>query len=135
MRFLLDTDICIYVINERPASVLTHFRRHRVGEIGVTAITVAELAYGVEKSGSARNRVALERFLLPLEIVDFDNDAAFAYGRLRAELELEGSPIGPLDMLIAAQALARGSTLVSNNEREFRRVSGLPVENWAAGAR
>lgn len=131
MKYLLDTDICIYVINERPAAVLKRFREHGVGDIGITAITVAELAYGVEKSGSARNRAALERFLLPFELLDFDAEAAIAYGSIRASLERKGKPIGPLDTLIAAQAVSRALVLVTNNVREFRRVPGLAVENWA----
>lgn len=131
MKYLLDTDICIYLINERPKGVLARFRRHAVGEIGVSTITVSELAYGVARTGSARNRAALDAFVLPLEIAAYDLAAALRYGEVRAELARRGQPIGPLDTQIAAHALSLGVTLVTNNEREFRRVTGLRVENWA----
>lgn len=132
MKYLLDTDICIYIINSRPPHVLARFRQERIGEIGVSSITAAELAYGVEKSGSEKNRLALEKFLAPLEILAFDEDAFRHYGRLRADLERRGQPIGAMDMLIAAHALALGCTLVSNNTREYERVQGLHLENWVA---
>ena len=131
MKYLLDTDICIYVINERPKRVLDRFVKMALGDIGVSSITAAELAYGVAKSGSQRNRAALEAFLLPLAIVDFDQSAALVYGEIRALLERKGQVIGPLDMLIAAQAKSLGVTLVSNNQREFTRIADLKVENWA----
>ncbi len=131
MKYLLDTDICIYVINERPRRVLDRFSRHSVGDLGVSGITVAELAFGVEKSGSARNRAALDAFLLPLEIAAYDLAAALCYGGIRSALERKGTPVGPLDTLIAAHALSLGVTLVTNNQREFKRIHGLRVENWA----
>ncbi|MCA1974164.1 MAG: type II toxin-antitoxin system VapC family toxin [Caenispirillum sp.] len=131
MKYLLDTDICIYLINKRPPKVLDRFHRYEVGEIGVSSVTVAELAYGVSKSGSGRNRAALEGFLLPLEIADFDQKAAWKFGEIRSVMERAGKPIGPYDMQIAAHALALGCTLVTNNQREFQRVPGLKVENWA----
>ena len=131
MKYLLDTDICIYVINERPKRVLDRFVKMALGDIGVSSITAAELAYGVAKSGSQRNRAALEAFLLPLAIVDFDQSDALVYGEIRALLERKGQVIGPLDMLIAAQAKSLGVTLVSNNQREFTRIADLKVENWA----
>lgn len=132
MKYLLDTDICIYIINSRPPHVLARFRQEHIGQIGVSSITAAELAYGVEKSGSEKNRLALEKFLAPLEILAFDADAFRHYGRLRADLERRGQPIGAMDMLIAAHALALGCTLVSNNTREYERVLGLYLENWVA---
>jgi len=131
VKYLLDSDICIYVINERPKRVLDRFLKVEPGEIGVSSITAAELAFGVTKSGSQRNRDALEAFLLPLAMVDFDQTAALAYGEIRSLLEGKGQVIGPLDMLIAAQAKCLGVTLVTNNQREFRRVPELVVENWA----
>ncbi len=131
MRYMLDTNICIYLINKRPAKVLDHFRRLEVGDIGVSSVTVAELAYGVAKSGSERNRAALEGFLLPLEIADFDQKAAWKFGEIRSALERAGKPIGPYDVQIAAHALALGCVVVTNNLREFQRVPGLKVENWA----
>lgn len=130
MRFMLDTNICIYLIKNDPPRVLARLKQHQLGEVGVSAITAAELAYGVAKSGSERNRAALERFLLPLEIAPFDERAAWFYGDLRSELERAGTPIGPLDTQIAAHALALSSTLVTNNTREFDRVPGLVLENW-----
>ena len=127
---LLDTNICIHVINAKPPAVLERFRQHRMGEIGLSSVVAAELAYGVAKSCSARNRQALEMFLAPLIILPFDEAALWAYGELRAELERKGTPIGALDTMIAAHALSQQSTLVTNNTREFARVSGLALENW-----
>jgi tRNA(fMet)-specific endonuclease VapC len=118
------------VINARPQAVLERFRHYRMGEIGVCSVVAAELAYGVAKSGSARNRQALEMFLAPLEILPFDEAALWAYGDLRAKLERKGTPIGALDTMIAAHALSQKSTLVTNNTREFARVPGLSLENW-----
>ncbi len=130
MKYLLDTDICIYIINERPRQVLDRFRKHAVGDLGISTITASELAFGVAKSGSARNRAALEGFMLPLEVAQYDLSAALIYGEIRAGLERGGRTIGPLDMLIAAHSLSLGVTLVTNNEKEFRRVAGLRCENW-----
>ena len=112
---LLDTNICIHVINAKPPAVLERFRQYRMGEIGLCSVVAAELAYGVAKSGSARNRQALEMFLAPLIILPFDDAAVWAYGNLRAELERKGTPIGALDTMIAAHALSQQSTLVTNN--------------------
>jgi tRNA(fMet)-specific endonuclease VapC len=128
---LLDTNICIYIINAKPPAVLARFHRYRLGDIGVSSVVAAELAYGVAKSGSARNRQALEGFLAPLEIAPFDDRAVWAYGELRADLERRGQPIGALDTMIAAHALCLDAVLVSNNTREFERVVGLKLENWA----
>ena len=130
MKYLLDTNICIYLINERPKKVLTHFKRHSLGDIGISSITASELAFGVAKSASSKNSAALEAFLLPLNVVDYDAGAAMIYGDIRATLEKQGKTIGPLDMLIAASALSRQLILVTNNEKEFRRISKLQVENW-----
>ena len=127
---LLDTNICIHVINAKPPAVLERFRQYRMGEVGLCSVVAAELAYGVAKSGSARNRQALEMFLAPLIILPFDDEAVWAYGNLRAELERKGTPIGALDTMIAAHALSQQSTLVTNNTREFARVPGLALENW-----
>ena len=127
---LLDTNICIYIINAKPAAVLERFKNYRLGEIGLCSVVAAELAFGVAKSGSARNRQALEMFLAPLTILPFDEHAAWAYGDLRAELEGRGTPIGSLDTMIAAHALSQQATLITNNTREFAQVPGLHVENW-----
>lgn len=131
MRYMLDTNICIYLINNRPPHVRPRFDAHVIGDIGVSAITAGELAWGVAKSASARNRAALETFLLPLEVVPFDEHVVWRYAELRATLERRGTPIGALDMQIAAHALTLGCTLVTNNTREFARVDGLVLENWA----
>ena len=134
MRYLLDTNICIYLIKKRPHPVLEKFDAYSVGEVGVSSITVAELQYGVRKSQHAvKNQQALKQFLLPLVIADFDEQAAIAYGEVRAILEAQGTPIGPLDTLIAAQAISLDVTLVTNNVREFSRVPGLRFENWVDG--
>ena len=111
---LLDTTICIHVINARPQAVLERFRHYRMGEIGVCSVVAAELATGVAKSGSSRNRQALGMFLAPLEVLPFDEASVWAYGDLRAELERKGTPIGALDTMIAAHALSQKSTLVTN---------------------
>lgn len=129
---LLDTNICIYIINAKPPEVLKHFHRYRLGDIGLSSITAAELAYGVAKSGSERNRRALEMFLAPLEILPFDTKAVWAYGQLRADLERRGQTIGALDTMIAAHALAIDALLITNNTREFSRVEGLRLDNWVA---
>jgi tRNA(fMet)-specific endonuclease VapC len=133
MKYLLDTNICIYVIRHKPASVLARFNEHAVGDIGISTITVSEMSYGVQKSSRIeQNEQALLQFLAPLIIAEFDFAAALAYGQVRAELESRGTPIGSLDTLIAAHARALGATVVTNNVREFSRVSGLRVENWVA---
>ena len=132
MRYMLDTDICIYTINEKPVSVLRAFRAHEAAGLGISSVTAAELFYGVARTGSQRNLTALRRFLATLKIAAFDAAAAQVCGSLRAWLAEQGTPIGPYDTLIAAHAQAIGVTLVSNNTREFERVPGLQVENWAA---
>ncbi len=132
MRIMLDTDMCIHLIRQRPQSALNRFAAYVPGDIGVSAITVAELEYGARKSARPRrNRQALEQFLSPLEVAAFDRAATRTYGRLRTHLERRGLPIGALDTLIAAHALSADVSLVTSNEREFRRVPGLRVENWA----
>lgn len=127
---LLDTNICIDVIDAKPPAVLQRFREYRIGEIGICSVVAAELAYGVAKSGSTRNRQALEMFLAPLMILPFDEDAIWSYGDLRAELMRKGTPIDSLDTMIAAHALSLRCTLVSNNTREFAKVPGLILDNW-----
>jgi tRNA(fMet)-specific endonuclease VapC len=131
VRYLLDTNICIYVINARPPAVLQRFLDHEADGLGISVITASELLWGAHKSGSARNIAALEKFMAPLTVLDYTLDAARRYGELRAHLDKQGTPIGPLDQQIAAHALALGVTLVTNNLREFERVPGLRLENWA----
>ncbi len=131
MRFLLDTDTCIYALKQDEA-VLQNLLAHSPTDVGVSVITEAELRTGAAKSASAAKTLRLlERFLQPIEIADFVSADAASYAAIRAKLERAGTPIGPLDTLIAAQAVARKLTLVSNNQREFRRVPGLRVENWS----
>lgn len=131
MIYMLDTNICIYVINSRPAIVLERFRLERIGDIVISSVTAAELAFGVAKSGSVRNRQALDMFLSTLEILPFDESVIWHYGDLRTDLERRGQPIGTLDTMIAAHALSINTILVTNNTREFERVPGLRLENWA----
>lgn len=131
MRYLLDTNICIYLIKKQPVRVIERFQTLALGDVGVSAITVAELEYGAAKSAFPdRNRLALVSFLAPLEILAFSDADAIVHGQIRADLEAGGTPIGAYDLLIGAQALAQGLTLVTNNEREFKRIPGLNVENW-----
>ncbi|MBC8505600.1 MAG: type II toxin-antitoxin system VapC family toxin [Anaerolineales bacterium] len=131
MKYLLDTNICIYLIKHKPPQVLEHFQKYAFSDIGVSAITVAELQYGVKKSHQIeKNKKALELFLLPLVIAEFDNHAASIYGDIRAELESLGKPIGALDTLIVAHALSLNITLVTNNTKEFSRIPRLAIANW-----
>jgi len=131
MQILLDTNICIYMIKNNPPAVRKRFEALVPGSVFVSSITVAELQYGVEKSAAReKNALALESFLLPLKIVAFDYESAFVYGKIRADLERRGMPIGGMDMLITAQALAHNFTLVTHNLREFQRIQGLICESW-----
>jgi len=131
MKLLLDTNICIYIIKQQPARVLKRFLEYQIGDIGISSITLSELYYGVAKSQHQdKNSKALEQFITPLEVVPFDDAAAQAYGAIRATLEKVGTPIGSMDMLIAAHAVALGIPLVTNNTREFERVPGLEVVDW-----
>jgi len=133
VRLMLDTNICIYLIKRRPQPLLDRFRSFPIGDIGISTITLAELQYGVSKSSQPkRNQEALELFVSPLAVAAFDQQATVAYGKVRAALEKQGRPIGAMDLLIAAHALSLGVRLVTNNEREFRHVPGLRVENWVA---
>ena len=131
MRYLLDTDICIYIIKRSPADVFEHFKQLQVGDVGISAITFCELQYGVAKSSKPeKNQWALSEFLGPVEVLDFPSAAAIGFGDIRARLKNAGTPIGNYDLLIAAHALQLNLTLVTNNTREFERVPGLRIENW-----
>ena len=133
MRFMLDTDSCIALIKRKPGSILRRLTALAPGEAGISAVTLAELRYGVAKSAQReKNSQALDEFLLPLEVADFDEPAAEIYGRVRAALEKAGTPIGPLDTQIGPHALSLGAALVSHNVREFRRIPGLTVVDWLA---
>ena len=132
MRFLLDTNICIYALRQNQA-VLTRLLAERPIDVGLSVITEAELRTGAAKSTSAgKTTRLLDHFLRPLAVLEFTSHDAQAYAMVRAKLEHSGTPIGPLDTLIAAQAVARKLILVSNNEREFKRIAGLRLENWAS---
>jgi tRNA(fMet)-specific endonuclease VapC len=133
MRFLLDTNICIYALKQNQV-VLARLLAERPIDVGISVITEAELRTGAAKSASSvKTTRLLERFFRPLAVLEFTSDDALTYAVVRARLEHAGMPVGPLDTLIAAQAVARKLTLVSNNEREFKRVAGLRLENWASG--
>ena len=133
MTYMLDTNICIYVIKNKPKEVLRRFQENMDRGLCVSSITLAELQYGVEKSAKPeKNRMALLQFLAFLEVLPFDDCAAVEYGRIRAYLHQAGTPIGTMDMLIAAHAVASSLTVVTNNIREFARVPGLRVENWVS---
>ena len=133
MKKMLDTNICIYIIKNRPQSVLDELKKCNVGEIILSSITVSELIYGAYKSQFVeKNLKAIEHFLIPFDVAEYDYKAALAYGKLRASLEKKGQPIGSLDMLIAAHALSLDMTLVTNNIKEFKRIEGLNLENWVS---
>ena len=131
MHYLLDTNICIYLIKQRPKQVLQEFEKHSPKDVAISSITKFELEYGAEKSGAKdRSSKALKKFLLPLTVVDFDKEAALKAASVRARLEKKGTPIGAYDLLIAGVALARCMCLVTNNVREFQRIEELQIENW-----
>ena len=131
MMFLIDTNICIYIMNNHPPEVIQKFRDTGVGNICLSSITVSELQYGVWKSQQIKKNIRrLDEFLTPFAILAYDENASICYGKIRSQLEREGKVIGPLDMLIAAHALSRNLTLITNNEKEFNRVKSLKVKNW-----
>jgi tRNA(fMet)-specific endonuclease VapC len=132
MAFMLDANTCVDLIRQRNEKVFRRLKQRQPDELCVSSVTLSELEYGAARSSDpARNRLALAEFMTPLRVMPYDDMAAAAYGPLRAELERKGLPIGPLDTLIAAHALSLGMTLVTDNEREFARVAGLRVQNWA----
>jgi len=131
MHFILDTNICIYIIKKKPIQVINKLRTFTISDIGISSITLSELEYGIAKSSRPdQNREALNNFLAPLEIIPYDDRAASLYGDIRAYLEKIGQPIGSMDMLIAAHARSLAVTLVTNNSREFERIPQLQLENW-----
>jgi tRNA(fMet)-specific endonuclease VapC len=132
MKFMLDTNTCIYIIKRKPRDVIRRFKRIEISQIGISSITLSELLYGVSKSSRPeQNQLALTQFIAPLEILPYGDEAAQYYGDIRAHLEKQGEPIGSLDMLIAAHALSIPCTLVTNNEKEFIRIPNLKIVNWA----
>lgn len=131
MKYLIDTNICIYIINKRPPEVVQRFKNMVMEDMGISSITISELQYGISKSTRPKkNQRRLDEFLLPFEILPYGEIASRYYGDIRAQLEKQGIIIGPLDLLIAAHALSRNLVLVTNNEKEFMRINNLRVENW-----
>ena len=131
MIYMLDTNICIYIIKRKPPHVLDRFKKTEISQITISSITLSELLYGVSKSfRPEQNLMALTQFVAPIEILPYGGEAAQYYGNLRAHLEKQGAPIGSLDMLIAAHALSISGTLITNNEKAFNRVPSLHIENW-----
>ena len=129
---MLDTNICIYVIKHKPEKVLRKLQTIHPEDVCISSVTYAELVCGVEKSAAVeKNRLALSMLLANMEILDFDVEAADCYGKIRADLEKKGRPIGPLDMMIAGHGQSLGYTVVTNNVKEFSGVSALRIENWA----
>jgi tRNA(fMet)-specific endonuclease VapC len=131
MKYLLDTNICIYLIKKKYPEILTKLLKVGFDKIGISTITLAELEFGVANSArSIEAQTALLEFILPFEVLDFGYNAATCYGRIRKELKDKGQPISDMDMLIAAIAMANELIVVTNNEKEFKRITGLKIENW-----
>lgn len=131
MQYLLDTNICIYLIKRRPSEVLERFRKHSPQDVAISTVTLFELQSGIEKSQyRQRAEDALTKFLLPLNVIDLDASAAMEAAGIRAQLEKMGTPIGPYDLLIAGLVKSQEMILVTNNTKEFERVAGLHLENW-----
>lgn len=129
--FMLDTNICIYIIKKRPESILKKFKKYRNQNIYISVITLAELQYGVERSSSKKfNQKIINDFISHLFVVPWDKESALQYGKLRNTLNEKGTPVGNMDLMIASHALSQGFTLVTNNIKEFKRVPNLKYENW-----
>ena len=132
MKYMLDTNICIYAIKHKPEKVFKKLQQTDPDDVCISSVTYAELVHGVEKSSAKeRNRIALTLLLSCIEIMSFDTKAAEEYGKVRADLELKGEVIGPLDLMIAGHAKSLNCTLVTNNIKEFQRIKGLKAANWA----
>jgi tRNA(fMet)-specific endonuclease VapC len=131
-RYMLDTDMCSYIIKEHPESVRQRFQTLAMEQLCVSVVTYAELIYGVERSSSKRiNRPIIEDFVRHLDVMNWDTEAADQYGVIRAELEAAGTPIGAMDMMIAAHAKSIKAVLVTNNQKHFTKVKRLKIDNWA----
>jgi tRNA(fMet)-specific endonuclease VapC len=129
--YLLDTNICIYIVNKHPVEIINRLEKYQPSEIKISSITAAEMEYGASKSKHReKNREALKNFMSPFDIINFDSMDAEIYGIIRAELERNGNIIGPYDMQLAAQALRADCIFVTNNIREFKKVKNLKIENW-----
>ncbi len=133
MQYLLDTNICIYLIKKRPIEVFSRFQRYRINDVAISVVTFFELQYGVEKSKSrVKSENALLSFIKNLNVIGLDMEACSKAASVRADLETKGTPIGAYDLLIAGTALSRNMVLVTNNTNEFERVHGLALDNWIA---
>ena len=131
MEYMLDTNTCIYIIKRKPVDIIDRFRKIQISQVSISSITLSELEYGVIKSSKPeQNQLALTQFVAPMEILSYGDEAAQYYAELRVYLEKQGTPIGSLDMLIAAHALSAGCILVTNNVKEFDRVPNLKIDNW-----
>ena len=133
MKYLFDTNICIFLINKKFEYLMDRVEKLGIEKIGISSITIAELEYGIAKSESTHkkeNRIALLEFLLPFKFIDFDQSDAYEYGRIRQDLQSKGKIIGNMDISIGSQAVSRELILVTNNEKEFKRIENLKIENW-----
>jgi tRNA(fMet)-specific endonuclease VapC len=131
MKYLLDTNICIYIIKKKPESVIKRFQKLKPDSVAISSITLSELYFGVAKSSRPNeNMIALQEFISPLDILDFTNSDAIVYGKIRNSLEKKGAPIGSMDLLIASIAKNQDLILVTNNTKEFSRITDLKIENW-----
>ena len=133
MKYLFDTNICIYLINKKFKYLIDRVEKLGIEKIGISSITIAELEYGIAKSDSTRkeeNRIALLEFLVPFKFINFNQNDAYEYGKIRQDLQLKGKAIGNMDILIGSQAVSRELILVTNNEKEFKRIENLKIENW-----
>ena len=129
--YLLDTNICIYIIKKKPIEVFEKFKRLEIGMLKISSITVSELYFGAYNSQNIKKNIEIvKNFLLPFDIVDFDEKAGIEYAKIKADLRKQGQIIGELDMQIAGIALSNNLILVTNNEKEFIRVSNLKLQNW-----
>ena len=131
MKYLIDTNICIYIMNNHPPEMFEKFKHVGVGEVGISSISISELYYGAFKGTKIKQNIQrLEEFLFPFEVLKYDENASREYGRIRSLLEKKGQVIGPLDMLIAAHAMSNKLIVITNNIKEFERINSLRVENW-----
>ena len=133
MKYLFDTNICIYLINNKFKYLIDRVEKLGIEKIGISSITIAELEYGIAKSDSTykeENRIALFEFLLPFKLINFNQNDAYEYGKIRQDLQLKGKAIGNMDILIGSQAVSRELILVTNNEKKFKRIENLKIENW-----
>lgn len=131
MKHMLDTNICIYIMKQEPIVVAKKFKSFHIGDIVVSSIALSELAFGAYNSQQLeKNLSALKKFMQPIEILSYDENAAYHYGEIRADLKKNGTPVGHADLLIAAHAISINATLITNNVKEFSRIKNLKCENW-----